>query len=146
MISENFVLSTVATINKSDDNYGTNLLQYVIIGDSTLGTDNDDALQQRFDVINEFVLILTDVEDPNFVIRLLQLNESIKFNEYIQPACLPSDLHKIKYRLVPNDTCKKELMNIGENIKYIRGIVKGQMLCAAIAKNSSRNLQCKNNC
>lgn len=144
LVSENFVLST-ATCGFSSGN------DYIILGDFDEATNKDDIELRRYDVIEKFV-------HPTVNIQLLQLNESVQFNEYILPACLSRSLaqftnsqqfleigwsstnirdngrvHKVKMNYVSSTRCK-EIFNSNNRTKYIRDIDNGSTFCAETRK------------
>lgn len=142
LVSENFVLSTATC----DFSFGND---YIILGDLDEATYKDDVQLRRFDVIEKFV-------HPTANIVLLQLNESVQFNEYILPACLSQSqftnsqqfveigwsstnirdngrVHKVKMNYVSNAMCK-DIFNANNRTKYIREIDNGSIFCAATRK------------
>lgn len=95
------------------------------------------VLEQNFEVIDQFV---------NRNVRLLQLNESVKFNDEMRPACLSqpqsiisprlteicwvsnSWLHKLKLKVMSNTRCNR---NSGDYYKSlsIQGVENVVKLC-----------------
>lgn len=85
LISELYVLTASHCFNSQDG-----ILKYVRLGELIQDTNEDDSAPQDFKVIQE-------IKYPKFVssskyndIALLRLNESVIFNAYIRPLCLPT--------------------------------------------------------
>lgn len=114
------------------------------------GSDEDDEQMQVYSVIKEFEHPKFSRDDWNYNIKLLQLNDSVKFNEYIRPACLVestnsqrfievgwgrtnvrtnSRLHKVKFIAVSNQICKEEY-DAEDLTEYVREIDNGTIFCA----------------
>lgn len=129
-----------------------------ILGELEVGKNNAGARPQQFDIIEEFVHNNFSHDDHSFNLRLFRLNQSVEFNDFIRPACLPQSeamtsqhyievgwsqtnvhnnkrLHKVKVDSVSNEACKKEY-SFNPTIKYIKGIDNGTVLCAATKKGS----------
>lgn len=132
--------------------------EHVILGDlDNLSKDNDSHLK-RFEVVKkikhpDFHLL------PSHTIKLLKLNESVQFDEYVRPACLsqPKSIissqrlieigwsetlvrgnklfHKVKTNFMSTTTCKEEIAKGGHSELYTRGIDVGTHFCAAVEKN-----------
>lgn len=121
-----------------------------MIGDLQLDTDEDDDHSKVFEVVNEFAY--PGFDDPDNNIRLLKLNESIKFNEYIRPVCLSQSkcnisqrlvaigwsetnvrdndfLHKVKSNYISNTKCEQLFGN--DYYKYVPDSEKKTHFCAA---------------
>lgn len=125
--------------------------KYVVLGDLDKNTIVDDVSAQSFEVIDE-------IENPQFSfdstydLVLLKLNESVTFNEYVQPACLPqsetiiseqlleigwattnirsnSRLHKVKTSAISNTICKDKFKLIQHQDKYMANIDNGNIFC-----------------
>ncbi len=124
---------------------------FVVLGDLEIGTNTDDARPRTYEVIETFVHPNFNILDQRSDIKLLKLNESVKFDEYVQPACLSLDqssipqqlleigwsvnnvnsskrLHKAKMNYVSNESCKKNRNHL--QTKYIREIDNGTIFCA----------------
>lgn len=138
LVDEYFVLSTATCgFNSGNDS--------IILGDIQENSYKDDAHMRRFDVIEKFV-------HPTANIVLLQLNESVQFNEHILPACLSQSqslksqnfveigwsstnvrdnglVHKVQKNYVPNKLCK-EIFNSNNRTKYNREIDNETSFCA----------------
>ena len=119
-----------------------------------VSTINDDARIQRLDIIEEFTHSKYNADDLTSNIRLLKLNESITFDEYVRPACLSqpdseieqkllligwSDtnirrnglLHKAPLNYVSDTNCA-EIYSAKARTKYVRDIDSGQIFCAEV--------------
>lgn len=65
------------------------LAKYVLLGELDLASNDDDAQPNQFDIAER-------IKHPDYTnrfkyndIALIRLDASVKFNEYIRPACLP---------------------------------------------------------
>ncbi|XP_037044755.1 serine protease Hayan-like isoform X2 [Bradysia coprophila] len=132
----------------------------IVLGDLELFTEMDDAQSKTYKVINTFT-------HPDFNqgyayadIKLYQLNESIKFNEYVRPACLSSNdlsvsealtqitwgttnirknriLHKINLNNISNISCKKAYKISKSHKNSVKDIETQSIFCAE-SKNGTR--------
>lgn len=129
---------------------------HIILGDLDHSSKGIDSHLKRFEVIKE-------IKPPDFhlhqshTIKLLKLNESVQFDEYVRPACLSQPksiisqplieigwsetlvrdnkhLHKVKLNFMSTTTCKKEIAKGGHSELYTRGIDDGTHFCAAVEK------------
>lgn len=85
LISELYVLTAGHCLYSQNS-----LLKFVRLGELIKDTNKDDAAPQDFKIIQQ-------IKNPRFVspskyhdIALLRLNESVVFNAYIRPLCLPT--------------------------------------------------------
>lgn len=124
---------------------------YVVFGDLDRSTHDDDALAQSFEVIDE-IKHPKFSSDVTYDVKLLKLNESVTFNEYIQPACLPqpestisnqlleigwtttnirnnNKLHKVKTTTISNAVCKDKFKFIAHQKKHMANIDNGNIFC-----------------
>ncbi len=122
-----------------------------MLGDLELGTNVDDARPRTYDVIETFTHPNFNSDDKTSSIVLLKLNESVKFDEYVRPACLSVDqssipsqlleigwaytnlyknyrLHTAKLNYVSNENCK--MNRPSDQTKHIREIDNGTIFCA----------------
>ncbi|XP_037032584.1 serine protease persephone-like [Bradysia coprophila] len=142
LISENFVLTLASRAHGN----------HVILGDLNMATTNDDEHTQKFEIIAEFQHPKY-VEDSPFDLKLLKLNESVKFDEYVRPACLPQSqseishrfyevgwsrtnvrenklLHKVKLYQISNDFCKDRFKWIAHQQPMMKRLDEQIIFCA----------------
>lgn len=134
-------------------NFSSSTITDVVLGDLLLKTNEDNAQSRFFEVIEEIPYPgFNDMDDK---IRLLKLNESIKFNDYIRPACISqpkckfsqqllaigwSDtnvrsnekLHKVNINYIANTKCQEAFLI--DYKTYIQGIENKTHFCAAAAE------------
>lgn len=114
-------------------------------------TDKFDAQPQVFEVIKE--ICHPEFNFPINNVKLLKLNASVKFNDYIRPACLSHpqtaisqrlieiggfgkasrkySLHRVKFNFISN--CKAATTELSYK-KYIQGFESGLNFCANAKK------------
>lgn len=138
----------------SNKDFHFSTAKHVILGDLYNSTHTNVTLPQRYDVIKEIRYPHPKFNlHPSHTIKLLKLNELVKFNDYIRPTCLPQPksnisqrlmevgwsetsirnnklLHKVKLNLVLNRKCEKEMTRGGFHELYTRGIDDGSHFCA----------------
>lgn len=128
---------------------------FIILGDLDQSTNEDDARRQRFEAIETFTHPNFDAYDRSSNIKLLKFNGSIKFDEYIRPACLSQPeseipqklmeigwgdtnirsngrLHKVKMNHISDENCKKVWTHEGLG-KYFTD--SGSIFCAETIKD-----------
>lgn len=126
-----------------------------------MGTRKDDAHALYLEVVEEFTHPMYSA-DLSFDLKLLLLNSSVKFNEFIRPACLPQSettmsqklmeigwgqtnyrdnslLHKVKLDHITNTMCQEKFKFISHQRKLIEEIDKETIFCA-MTKDGDRDI------
>lgn len=137
----------------------------MLLGEFILGSDTDDAQPKHFDVVDTF-------PHPDFKppikyndIALIKLNDSVEFNQYIRPICLPESISsdtvralasgwgKLNYTGPKSDILQKVILELFTNEecnqkyraqanRYIsRGILDESQVCAGSHANRKDTCQ-----
>ncbi|RZB39732.1 serine protease snake-like, partial [Asbolus verrucosus] len=149
LISEQFVLTAAHCISSKE--LGT--VKWVRLGDLDLKNTTDEAMPQNF-IISE-IIVHPEYKAPSHYhdIALLKLDREAKYDDYVQPACLPvkdsvpdeltvtgwgkvdflgeSSSHLLKANLnkVDHNTCKARYSSISKT-RLAKGVVDSIQLCA----------------
>lgn len=136
----------------------SSLTKNVILGDLKVGTNEDDGHSQQYQVIEEY-LHPQYRNDSSFDLKLLKLNSSVKFDDYIQPACLSQPettnvskfleigwsrtnirdnnlLHKVKLTVVSNAICKQTFNRSAHHEQ----LIDEETIFCAITKKGDREM------
>lgn len=128
----------------------------VVLGDLNHTATKDNVHSQHYRVFEQFVYPKFSEGIHTFDLRLLKLNGSVKFNEYIRPACLPQSeaeisdvfkevgwgdtdvrpsplIHKVSLFRVTNEYCKDYFKWIQHQQKLMKRIDEGTIFCAISA-------------
>ncbi|KAG4077498.1 hypothetical protein HA402_002925 [Bradysia odoriphaga] len=120
----------------------------------------DDAQPKTYKVINTFTHPDFNIDYAYADIKLYQLNESIKFNEYMRPACLSVNdtsisenltqiiwgrtnirdnniLHKINLNYISNKSCEKAYKITNGRQNFVKEVEMESIFCAE-SKNGTR--------
>lgn len=128
-----------------------------MLGDLDTSGSYDDARPRTYNVIATFRHPDFNFDDRRSDIKLYKLNQTVRFDEYVRPACLAARknlnqqeklleigwaetnirsnklLHKIKLNYVPDKTCLATYKSEGKS-QYIKDVSSGKTFCAGANK------------